>query len=139
MHNVPMVLADFSGIGSDIAKGAAGAMWGIVSAIPFWVWCSLFGGLVVFGIAMRYLTNIKVDIALAVIFVIVTSAFAWRAHFIEEGYTEAQAQVKAAQVREAGYKATEALIIACYGKDSMALTYVWDRTDGQCKRVDGGQ
>ena len=96
--------------------------------VPLMIWVVIFVGIIIFGVLMRYLTNIKVDLFIAVVFVIVNSIFVWRAYWIKQGYTEAQAQVEA-------YKKTNALIIACYDKDPAA--HIWDRSQGKCLRRDG--
>lgn len=96
--------------------------------VPFMIWVVIFFGIIIFGILIRYLTNIKVDLAIAIIFVVGNSILVWRAHWIDVGYAKAEAQVEA-------YKKTNALIIACYGDDPAA--HVWDRSQGKCLRRDG--
>lgn len=123
-------------IGGEIAAGAAHAMFGMITAIPIWVYAIILGGLILFGILMRYLTNVKVDAVIAGVAVILCLIFYYRAHWIDQGYAEAQAKVLTAEKQMAGFRSTEKLIENCYAQNTSA-TYLWDRTKGQCLRADG--
>jgi len=117
-----------------------GLLLGIVkdslTHVPFMIWIVIFFGIIVFGVLMRYLTNLKVDAFIAVVFVLGNSILVWRAHWIDVGYAEAQAKVTAAEAKVAAYKKTNGLIIACYARNTTA-TVLWDRTNGDCVRADG--
>ena len=104
--------------------------------VPFMIWVVIFFGLIVFGVLMRYLTNLKIDAAIALVFIAGNSILVWRAHWIDVGYAEAQAKVTAAETKVAAYKKTNALIVACYARNTNA-TVLWDRTNGDCVRADG--
>lgn len=124
------------GIGGSIVKGATGALWTMLMAVPLPVWLILFFGLVVFGVLIRYLTDVKVDAAIACGVALFCIVVYYREHWIEMGYAQAQAQVKAAQAEMAGYKSTEKLVQDCYAKN-MSVPYLWDRTQGKCLRASG--
>lgn len=126
----------FEGIAGSIVHGAAGALWTMLAAVPLPVWLILFFALIIFGVLVRYLTDIKVDLALAGIVFVLCLVIYYREHWIEMGYAEANAKVIAAQKSEEGYKATEKLIEKCYAKNFNA-TILWDHTSGQCVRVNG--
>ena len=111
-------------------------MWDALSHLPFMIWVVLFGGVIVFGVCMRYLTNIKLDATIAVVFVLGNSILVWRAHWIDQGYNDALAQVKAAQAEVTAYKKTNGLIEACYAKNFSA-SWLWDRTQGKCLPASG--
>ena len=119
-----------------ILKGIMDALWGVVTHVPIMIWVVIAVGIIGLGILMRYLTNIKVDLYLFAIFVIVNSIIVWRAHWINQGYDEAKLQVKMAEEQMEGYKKTEQLIQACYARNTTA-TVLWDRTKGACVRADG--
>lgn len=139
MHAFPMVQADFSGIGADIAGGAAHALLDILKAVPFSMWVILIFALLAVVFVMRYATNWKVD-ATVLAFVFVACEFlAIRQHFIYEGREQDAAKVKAAQEQVEAYRKTNALIEGCYAQDTYGFKYVWDRTDGECKRIDGAK
>lgn len=123
-------------IGAEIAGGAAKALFGMITGVPIWVWLILIGGLILFGILMRYLTNIKVDAVIAGVAVVLCLIVYYREHWIAEGYAEAQAEVLQAQRQMAGFRATEKLIENCYARNTSA-SFLWDRTKGQCLRADG--
>jgi len=122
-------------IGSDLFYGMLDAAGKLIMAVPFMIWIVIAVGLVGFGILMRYLTNIKVDLVIFVLFILVNGILVYRQHWIDQGYAEAQAQVTAAKEEAAGYKVTEYLIIGCYSSPG----FVWDRTVGKCLSVDGSQ
>jgi hypothetical protein len=123
-------------IGGAIFKGIMSAAWLGVSHMPFMIWVVLFFGVILFGVLMRYFTNIKVDAALVAVFVIGNSILVWRAHWIDQGYNEALDKVKAAEAQVAGYKKTNGLIEACYAKNFSA-SWLWDRTQGKCLPASG--
>lgn len=123
-------------IGGEIATGAMNALWSMVTHVPIMIWVVIAVGLIGLGILMRYLTNIKLDLFLFAVFVIVNSIIVWRAHWINQGYDEALAKVKAAEARVAAYKRTNGLVETCYAQNTGA-TYLWDRTQGKCLRSDG--
>jgi len=125
-------------IGGEIATGAASALFGIITHVPLTVWLILMGGLVIFGILMRYLTNWKVDAFIVGTVVIFSTIVYYRAHWIDQGYNQALARVKAAEAQVAAYKRTNTMIEACYAKNTQA-TILWDRTQGKCLRADGAQ
>ena len=104
--------------------------------VPFMIWVVIFVGVIIFGVLMRYLTNWKVDAFLAAVFVLGNSILVWRAHWIDLGYSEALDKVKIAQTEVAAFKKTNALIEACYARNTTA-TVLWDRTNGDCVRADG--
>ena len=117
-----------------------GLLLGIVkdslTHVPFMIWIVIFFGIIVFGVLMRYLTNLKVDAFIAVVFVLGNSILVWRAHWIDLGYNEAVAKVKAAQAEVAGFKKTNGLIEACYARNTSA-SFLWDRTQGNCVSASG--
>ena len=123
-------------IGGEIVTGAFGAVGHLITGVPLIVWLILGVGVVIFGILMRYLTNIKVDAVIVVVFILVNLIIYYRAHFIDEGYNEALSQVKMAEAKVAAYKKTNAAIEACYARNTNA-TILWDRTNGDCVRADG--
>jgi hypothetical protein len=123
-------------IGGEIATGAASALFDLVIHIPLTVWLILMGGVVIFGFLMRYLTNWKVDAFIVLTVVGLSTIVYYRQHWIDQGYNEALAKVKAAETQVAGYKSTNGLITACYEKN-ISATYLWDRTQGKCLRADG--
>ena len=125
-------------IGGQIANGAAMALFGLITHVPLTVWLILMGGVVIFGIIMRYLTNIKVDAVVVGVFLAVSLIIYYRAHWIDMGYNEALAKVKAAEAEVAAFKRTNGLIEACYAQNSNA-SILWDRTQGKCVRADGAQ
>ena len=123
-------------IGGEIATGAASALFDLVIHIPLTLWLILMSGVVIFGFLMRYLTNWKVDVFIVAVFLAVSTIVYYRQHWIDQGYNEALAKVKAAEAQVAGYKSTNGLITACYEKN-VSATYLWDRTQGKCLRADG--
>ena len=123
-------------IGGEIAVGAASTLFGIITHVPLIVWLIIMGGVVFFGFLMRYLTNWKVDAFIVIVVVGLSTIVYYRQHWIDQGYDEALAKVKAAEDQVAGYKSTNHLITACYEKNINA-TYLWDRTQGKCLRADG--
>ncbi len=123
-------------IGGEIATGAASALFGIITHVPLAVWVILMGGLLIFGTLMRYLTNIKVDIALVTIFVGLSLVIYYRGHWIDMGYNQALVKLKAAQAEVAAYKRTNGMIQACYAQNGNT-SFLWDRTQGKCLRADG--
>ena len=125
-------------IGGQIATGAAHALWGIITHVPLTIWLILMGGVVVFGFLMRYLTNWKVDLFLVVVVGGLLTIIYYRQHWIDQGYNEALAKVKAAEAETAAYKKTNGMIEACYAQNSNA-SVLWDRTQGKCVRADGAQ
>ena len=123
-------------IGADIVTGALSALLGVITHVPLAVWLILTGGVVIFGFLMRYLTTWKVDAFIVLIVVVLSTIVYYRQHWIDQGYNEALAKVKAAEAQVAGYKSTNGLITACYEKN-VSATYLWDRTQGKCLRADG--
>lgn len=126
----------FEGIAGSIVKGVTGTLWTMLAAVPLPVWLILFFALIVFGVLVRYLTDVKVDAWLAGIVFILCLVIYYREHWIEMGYAEANAKVVAAQKAEDGYKATEKLIEKCYARNFNA-SILWDHTSGQCVRANG--
>lgn len=123
-------------IGADIVTGALSALFGVITHVPLAVWLILMGGVVIFGFLMRYLTNWKVDAFIVLVVVGLSTIVYYRQHWIDQGYDEALAKVKAAEEQVAGYKATNQKIETCYAKN-ISASYLWDRTQGKCLRADG--
>jgi hypothetical protein len=122
-------------------------LWGVVSHIPWQVWGVLALCIVAALFVVRYVTDWHVVIPVIIAFFICGQVLAWRAHWIELGRDEALAKatrietvakVDAQKARdsEAGYRKTEGLIQDCYARNRN-VTYLWDRTVGQCLRTDG--
>ncbi len=126
-----------SGIGGEIASGAVHALWAMLAAVPISMWLILVIGILLVVFILRYATNWKVDLTLAIAVFVVCEILAVRQHWIRLGEDEAKAQIKASQMQVDAYKATNQLVIGCYAKDSERLIWIWDRTQGKCIRVDG--
>lgn len=126
-------------IGSEIAGGAAHALLGMLAAVPFSMWVILIFAVLAIVFVLRYATNWKVDLTILAFVFIATEFLALRQHFIYEGRQQDAALVKAAQDQVEAYRKTNALIESCYASDAYAFRYVWDRTDGKCKTIDGAK
>jgi hypothetical protein len=116
-------------IGASVVNGAFGAIFGMLGKVPilFWVVLAFFVVAAVFVI--RYITDWKVVIPLVIAFFLISEVLVWRAHWINMGKAEVEAQL-------AAYKKTNGLVIACYSRNANQ-TYLWDRSQGKCLRGDG--
>jgi hypothetical protein len=126
----------FEGIAGSIVHGVAGTLWTMLAAVPLPVWLILFFALIVFGVLVRYLTDVKVDFYLAAIVFVLCLVIYYREHWIEMGASENAVQLAKITAEMNGYKQTEGLIQACYAKN-MSVPYLWDRKTGKCERADG--
>jgi hypothetical protein len=127
------------GIVNSILSGVTSGLWHMLGAIPLSVYLVAFVSLIAVVFILRYATNWKVDLTVMAAVFIVSEILAVRQHWIRLGQNEAKVQIAAAEKRVEDYKATNQLVIACYAKDSEALIWIWDRTQGKCVRVDGSQ
>jgi hypothetical protein len=125
-------------LGGEIAHGAAIALWAMASSVPLAVWLILGVAVVVAIAVLRVATNWKVDVFGIVVVALISLVVYYRQHWIDIGYNQALARVKAAEAQVATYKKTNGLIETCYAQSTSA-TYLWDRTKGQCLRADGAQ
>ncbi len=116
-------------MGSMLLHGVMDAL----GLVPFGVWIVLFIGLIGLVFILRYATNWKVDLFFLVGFLIISEGLTLRQHWIDLGRAKMAAEVAEAKSEVEAYKKTNKLIMDCYTHQGQ----LWDRTQGQCVRVDG--
>lgn len=126
----------FEGIAGSIVHGVTGTIWTMLAAVPLPVWLILFFALVVFGVLIRYLTDVKVDFWIALVVFVLCLVIYYREHWIEMGANQNAAELASLKAEVAARAKTETAIQNCYAKN-MSVPYLWDRRTGSCERADG--
>lgn len=113
----------------SVIGGLFGALGHALGAVPFMFWVVLMFFVLVAIFIIRYITDWHIVVPLVGLFFGISELMVWRAHWINMGKAEVEAQL-------ATYKHTNGLVIACFARNGNT-TYLWDRSQGKCLRADG--
>ena len=113
----------------SIIGGLASSAGSALLHVPIMFWVVLVLAILAGVFIIRYITDWHIVVPLVGVFFVISEVMVWRAHWINEGKMEVEAQL-------AAYKKTNGLVIACYSRNGNT-TYLWDRSQGKCLRADG--